>query len=142
MGNRVFDDLKRAIGFGGPTEEVWRCDPLVVVVDATDELLWRDPAIVRYAPGEGRYEGGVGAAETATGQETIIEFKLRSIVHRDAHGIEFPFGAMVPWGESGVTVTAEDPDGRAITLHTNIHAVSYLQNRAAGNDPVELPPGS
>lgn len=138
MGEPLFDEFKRALGLDGPTEELWECNPLVVL-NADGDILWHAPAQVRYAPGPQRYEGGVGTASSPDGMQTIVEFKLVSIVHRDPLGIEFPLVALMPWGQSGVTINATDPDGHALTLHTGSHADSVMKHLELGGEPV-IPP--
>ena len=135
----MLEDLKKAVGLGTPAEETWRCNPLAII-DDTGEVIWSEAATIRYVPGDQKYEGGVGIALNPDTEEPIVRFTLLNIQHRDALGIPFPLGALLPWGESGVTVSAMDTEGRPLTLHTGSHAVSYLQNRAAGGEPVEAPP--
>lgn len=135
----MFEQLKNAVGLGTPAEEMWNCNPLAIIDDA-DELIWREPATIRYVPGREKYEGGVGIVLNPDTEEPIVQFTLLDIQHRDALGIPFPLGALLPWGESGVTVSAVDSQGRHLMLHSGSHAVSYLQNRAGGGEPVEAPP--
>ena len=135
----MLEDLKKAVGLGTPAEEIWNCNPLAIIDDA-DELIWSEPATIRYAPGAEKYEGGLGIALNPHSEAPIMKFTLLEIQHRDALGIPFPLGALLPWGESGVTVSAVDGQGRHLTLHTGSHAVSYLQNRATGGESVVAPP--
>ena len=134
----MFENLKKAVGLGEPEEETWRCNPLAVVDDA-DQVIWSDPGLIRYVPGEEKYEGGKGVALNPDTEEPIVHFTMLSIQHRDALGIPFPLGALMPWGESGVTVSAIDSDGKPITLHTGSHAVSFLRNRAEGGENIVVP---
>jgi hypothetical protein len=135
----MFEEFKSSIGVGAPAEETWHCDPLVVV-DENDDILWGEAATVRYMPGSDKYEGGVGRATTPNDNQTIVDFKLLQIHHRDPLGIAFPLLTLMPWGESGVTIDAVGSDGRPLTLHTGSHASSYLKNRASGETPAEPSP--
>jgi len=135
----MFKELKNAVGLGTPAEETWNCNPLAII-DDSEVLIWSEPATIVYTPGQEKYEGGVGTALNPQTEEPIVKFTLLEIQHRDALGIPFPLGALLPWGESGVTVSAVDSQGRHLTLHSGSHAVSYLQNRRAGGEPVEAPP--
>ena len=135
----MFEELKKAVGLGIPAEEVWHCNPLVIVDDA-DEIIWNEAATIRYEPGAEKYEGGTGIALNPDTEEPIAKFTLLNIQHRDAFGIPFPLGALLPWGESGVTVSGIDTEGHSLTLHTGSHAVSFLQNRATGKEQPESPP--